>query len=63
MAVRRAERRRDREPRARAIFPEEQVPPALDVLELLECLWHDCYGDVTPSEEIVDDVLLLSEGR
>ena len=38
------------------------MPPALDVLELLEFAWHDCYGEITPSEEIVDDVLLLSEG-
>jgi hypothetical protein len=34
----------------------------LDLLELLELAWHDCYRDISPPEDIVDDVLLLSEG-
>jgi len=25
--------------------------------------WHDAYGEVTPSEEVIDDILLLSEGN
>ncbi|HEX6395401.1 MAG TPA: hypothetical protein VFZ97_18345 [Acidimicrobiales bacterium] len=62
MAVSRADRRSDREPRVRAMFSEEHVAPALDLLELLEFAWHDCYGDVSPPDEIVEDVLLLSEG-
>jgi hypothetical protein len=62
VAVSRADRRRDREPRVRAVFSEEQVAPALDLLEWLELAWHDCYDDITPSDEIVADVLLLSEG-
>ena len=36
---------------------------ALDLLELLEIAWHDCYGEISPAEQIVDDVLVLSEGR
>ncbi|HUF02360.1 MAG TPA: hypothetical protein VMN35_08040 [Gaiellaceae bacterium] len=32
------------------------------VLELMEMAWHDSYGEITPSEEIVDDVLLCSGG-
>jgi hypothetical protein len=35
---------------------------ALDLLELVEFAWHDCYGEVTPSEAIVDDMLLVSRG-
>ena len=62
VAVSRADRRRDREPRVRAVFSEEMVAPALDLLELLEIAWHDSYGEISPSEAIVDDVLLLSEG-
>ena len=62
MAVSRAERRFERRPRVAACFPPAQVEPALDLLELLELAWHDCYGDITPSEEIVDDVLLLADG-
>jgi hypothetical protein len=25
--------------------------------------WHDCYGEITPSEELVDDILLCSKGK
>ena len=32
------------------------------VLELMEMAWHDCYGEITPAEEVVDDVLLCSGG-
>ena len=32
------------------------------VFELMEMAWHDCYGEVTPSEEVVDQVLLCSGG-
>jgi len=24
--------------------------------------WHDCYGEVSPPEEVIDDVLLCSGG-
>ncbi len=58
----RAERREDRWPRVVAVFGEDRAPLALDLLELTELAWHDCYGEVTPPEEIVDDMLLLSEG-
>ena len=59
----RAERREDRRPRVAARFSAADVEPALDLLELLELAWHDCYGDITPSEAIVDDVLLLADGQ
>jgi hypothetical protein len=62
VAVSRADRRRDREPQVRAVFGGSQVGQALDLLELLEFAWHDCYNDITPSEEIIDDLLLLSGG-
>ena len=63
MAVSRADRRRAREPRVAALFGPEGAPHALDLLELVELAWHDCYGDVTPSEAQIDDMLLLSEGH
>jgi hypothetical protein len=62
MAVSRAERRRDREPRVRAVFADRHAKSALDLLELLELAWHDCYREISPSEDIIDDVLLLSDG-
>jgi hypothetical protein len=62
MAVSRAERREDRRDRAIAVFGEDKAPFALDLLELTELAWHDCYGEVTPSEEVIEDMLLFSQG-
>lgn len=44
------------------MFGEQRAPIALDLLELTELAWHDCYGEITPSEDLIDDMLLLSEG-
>jgi hypothetical protein len=63
MAVGRAERRQERWQRAVALFGEDRAPIALDLLELTELAWHDCYAEVSPSQDIVDDMLLLSEGN
>lgn len=62
MAVGRAERRSEREPLVAAVFDEDQTPRALDLLELTELAWHDCYGEVTPSEDVIDDLLMVSGG-
>jgi hypothetical protein len=62
MAVGRAERRRERAPRAMELFGEERAQVALDLLELTELAWHDCYGESTPPDDVIEDVLLLSEG-
>ena len=62
VAVSRADRRKDREPRVQAVFAGRHVNSALDLLELLELAWHDCYHDISPPEDIIDDVLLLSDG-
>jgi hypothetical protein len=37
-------------------------PYALDLLELTELSWHDSYSEITPSEQVVDDLLLCSGG-
>ena len=62
MAIGRAERRRARTPRVIEVFGEERAPAALDLLELTELAWHDCYGDITPSEDLIEDMLVLSKG-
>jgi hypothetical protein len=46
-----------------AAFGPDLAPAALDLLELVELAWHDCYGEITPGEDLVDDLLLLSDGR
>ncbi len=62
VAVSRADRRRDRTDRVVEVFGEEQAPVALDLLELTELAWHDCYGQVTPPDDVIEDMLLLSGG-
>ena len=44
------------------MFGKERAPIALDLLELTELAWHDCYREITPSEDVIEDMLLLSEG-
>jgi hypothetical protein len=55
-------RRDARTPRARELFGEN-AGAALDLLELLELAWHDCYADVSPSDEVFEDVWIVSEGQ
>ena len=62
MAVGRAERRREREPRFVAVFGEEQAPIALDLLDITELAWHDCYGEVTLPPSVIEDMLTVSRG-
>jgi len=62
MPVSRAERRAARRDRVVGKFGEGQAEVVLDLLELTEFAWHDCYNEITPSEGIVDDLLLYSRG-
>ena len=62
MAISRAERRALREPAFRAVFGDD-TEVALDLVELTEFAWHDCYGEVAPPQRVVDDMVVCSEGR
>jgi hypothetical protein len=64
MAIGRAERFEERKPRVIAAFgDDDETRLAVSrVFELMEMAWHDCYAEVTPSEEVVDNVLLCSRG-
>lgn len=55
-------RREERRPRVDALFGKA-ADAALDLLELTELAWHDCYGDVTPPDGVIEDILTVSEGR
>ncbi len=47
--------------RARAEFgPDAEA--VLDVLELTEFAWHDCYGEASPPDRIIDDVFVVAAG-
>ena len=58
----RATRREQRRPRVQAMFASK-ADAALDVLELTELAWHDCYGELSPPDQVVDDILAVSQGR
>jgi hypothetical protein len=62
VAIGRAARRAERLSRVEAVFGTGTAPAALDLLELTELAWHDCYAEITPPEEIVDEILLCSRG-
>ncbi|WP_123553285.1 hypothetical protein [Kitasatospora cineracea] len=62
MAVGRAARQEARRARVEAVFGKDAAAAALDLLVLVEYAWHDAYQEVTPSEELIDDVLTCSQG-
>jgi len=64
MPLGRAERFEERRPRVIAVFGSEeaQLQQVSEIFTLMEMAWHDCYGEVTPPEEVVDDVLSCSGG-
>jgi hypothetical protein len=62
--VGRAERWGERKPRVVEVFGDapETLRAVEQLFELLELAWHDVYGKITPSEKIIDEVLLCSQG-
>jgi len=64
VAVGRAERFEERRPRVVAVFgdDDETIRAVAEVFELMERAWHDCYGEPSPPEAVVDDVLTCSGG-
>ncbi len=61
MAISRQDRRSSRESLVYAAFGENTTA-VLDLLELTDFAWHDCYGDVTPPEAVVSDILKCAQG-
>ena len=64
MTVGRDERFEERKPRVVAVFgdDEETLRSVFEVFALMEMAWHDCYGEITPPEEVVENVLVCSGG-
>ena len=55
------DRRRTRSPRANEVF-KGQAGAALDALALLDFAWHDCYGESSPPEQVIEDIWVVSNG-
>ncbi len=65
MAIGRTVRFEERKPRVIAVFGDDPrtLRAVSRVLELMEMAWHDCYAEITPPEDVVDNVLLCSGGE
>lgn len=61
VAVGRAQRLAERQARFREVFGAK-AKIALDLTEVLEYAWHDCYGELTPPDEVIEDILICSQG-
>jgi hypothetical protein len=61
MGIGRAARRAGHELVVQEFFGLDRAA-ALDLLELLELTRHDCYGDVTPPDDVIDDVVVVAHG-
>lgn len=48
-----------RAPRAEAVFGQDSAA-VLDILELMDLAWHDCHGEVTPPDEVIDDIYVCA---
>ncbi|KAA1428774.1 hypothetical protein [Nocardioides antri] len=57
-----ASRRNERAEQAAQVFGEE-ADAALDALELLDLAWHDCYGESTPPQQVVEDVWVVADAN
>ena len=62
MAVGRAGRRAERVERVEAAFGKAAATAALDLFELVEYAWHDCYGELSPPDNVIDDIITCSQG-
>jgi hypothetical protein len=56
----RASRRAAREAIVVTGFGSDRAAAALDLLELVELTWHDCFGEITPSDDVIDDILIVA---
>ena len=62
MVIGRIARRSARAERVRAVVGEAHAQAALDLLELVDLSWHNCYGQLTPPDEVIEDILISSGG-
>jgi hypothetical protein len=58
----RAARRASRALEVEAALGEADTQAALDILELVEFAWHDCYREITPGDDVIDDIIVCSRG-
>ncbi|SBT53590.1 hypothetical protein [Micromonospora auratinigra] len=63
MTIGSEQRRRERRPEVEALFGPRHTEAALDLLQLADLAWHDCYpDDLALRPDVLGDVLLCSRG-
>lgn len=62
MAIGRDARRAERAPLVESVLGPALTSAGLDLLELTEYAWRDCYREVTPPDDVVLDILICSRG-
>lgn len=63
LAVGRAARRAERSSLVESVLGESHASAGLDLLELVEYAWHDCYGEITPPDDVILNILACSRGK
>ena len=62
MAIGRAARRAERASLVESVLGRSQASAGLDLLELTEYAWHDCYQEITPPDDVILNILICSRG-
>jgi hypothetical protein len=62
LAIGRTARRAERSTLVESVLGKSQAHAGLDLLELTEYAWHDCYAEVTPPDDVVLNILICSRG-
>ena len=62
MAIGRAERFDLLRPRVVELFGHKRSRGVFALLELVEMAYHDCYGEVSPPSQVMEDLLACSGG-
>lgn len=62
MAIGREARRAERASLVESVLGQSQASAGLDLLELIEYAWHDCYQEITPPDDVILNILICSRG-
>jgi hypothetical protein len=46
-----------------SVLGSSQASAGLDLLELTEYAWHDCYREITPPDDVILNILICSRGE
>jgi hypothetical protein len=62
VAIGKDARRAERASLVESVLGQSQASAGLDLLELTEYAWHDCYGEITPPDDVILNILICSRG-